>query len=134
MRSFPVIYVRDVARSLAYYRRLGFEEQYRFPPDVDPPGYVSLRRDASELALVHESSPQQLIGRSIGDGSRFELFVYVEDVDGMAEELSAGGAQLLLAPRDMPWGERIATLTDPDGNPVTLGAAASSSAGDALAR
>jgi lactoylglutathione lyase len=133
MRSFPVIYVRDVGRSLAYYGRLGFDEQYRFPPDADPPGYVSLRRETSELALVHESSPQQLIGRSIGDGPRFELFVYVEDVDRTAEELAAAGAEVLLEPRDMPWGERIATVTDPDGNPVTLGATARGSAGDPLA-
>jgi lactoylglutathione lyase len=127
MRSFPVVYVRDVARSLEFYaRRLGFEEQYRFPPDADPPGYVSLRSDSSELGLVHESSPLELIGTGIGDGPRYELFVYVDDVDAVAETLTAAGAELLRAPGDMPWGERIGIVADPDGNPVTLAAPAQS--------
>ena len=119
MRAFPVVYTRDVLRTVAFYEQLGFERQYQFPPEGDP-GYVGLSRDGADLGVVHESSPRSLIGVELGDGPRFELFVYVEDVDATVEELRTGGAPVLREPEDMPWGERVAFVADPEGNPVTL--------------
>jgi lactoylglutathione lyase len=121
-RVFPVVYVRDVSAALRFYRDLlGFEEQYRFPPNGDAV-YVGLRHDGHDLGVVHESSPQQLIGRSIGEGPRFELFVYVEDVDASVDGLRGADVPVLRDPEDMPWGERLAFVSDPEGNPVTLAA------------
>ncbi|MFD6216230.1 VOC family protein, partial [Nocardia salmonicida] len=34
--------------------------------------------------------------------------------------LEETGIQILRSPIDMPWGERIAYVSDPDGNPVAL--------------
>lgn len=48
---------------------------------------------------------------------RFEMFIYVDDVDSTVEAL---GAPVLKGPEDMPWGERVAYVADPDGNPVAL--------------
>ncbi len=56
----------------------------------------------------------------LGDGPRFEMFVYVSDVDEFVATLSAEGVPILRAPADMPWGERISMVADPDGNPVAL--------------
>jgi len=42
----------------------------------------------------------------------------VDDVDALIETLRAEGVTVLRDPADMPWGERIATIADPDGNPV----------------
>jgi lactoylglutathione lyase len=44
----------------------------------------------------------------------------VDEVDRLVEELRAGGVNVLREPADMPWGERVAYVTDPDGNPVAL--------------
>jgi lactoylglutathione lyase len=122
-RVFPVVYVRDVPAALRFYADLlGFEEQYRFPPDDGTAVYVGLTNDGHDLGVVHESSPQQLIGRSIGEDPRFELFVYVEDVDATVERLRGADVAVLREPEDMPWGERLAFVADPEGNPVTLAA------------
>ena len=122
------MYTRDVQASAAFYEQLlGFARQYQFPPDGDDPGYVSLRRDESDLGIVHESSPRELIGVSMGDGPRFELFVYVDDVDESVERMRDASVTILREPEDMPWGERVAFVADPDGNPVTLAEAAQSS-------
>ena len=51
---------------------------------------------------------------------RFELFVYVDGVDKLVEELRAASVTVLREPADMPWGERVAYVTDPDDNPVAL--------------
>lgn len=124
-RAFPVIYAQDVARTVAFYRRLGFEEHFRLPPDGQP-GYVGLRLEDAELAVVTVDSPRQLLGIEIGERPRFELFIYVDDVDQCAAQLQASGATILRQPEDMFWGERVAYVIDPEGNPVALAAPATS--------
>lgn len=118
-RAFPVVYASDVAATAAFYRRFGFQEHFRQPPEGDA-GYIGLRRGASELAIVTVESPKQLIGARVGTEPRFELFVYVEGVDRIVDELRGGGATVFRKPQDMPWGERVAWVADPEGNPVAL--------------
>jgi lactoylglutathione lyase len=59
----------------------------------------------------------------VGDGPRFEMFVSVDDVDQTLAALRGDDVQVLKAPEDMFWGERLAWITDPDGNAVALAAA-----------
>ena len=48
------------------------------------------------------------------------MYVYVSELEGVVEELRGSGVDVLRDPEDMPWGERVATVADPDGNPVAL--------------
>jgi lactoylglutathione lyase len=57
-----------------------------------------------------------------GPGPRHELFVCVEDVDATFARVREAGATALREPADMPWGERVAFVRDPEGNVVTLAA------------
>ncbi len=84
-------------------------------------GYVGLRRDGAELAVTTEDSPRMLAGVEPGPGPRHELFVYVNEVDRTASDLRSGGASVLREPTDMPWGERVAFVADPEGNIVGAG-------------
>jgi steroid delta-isomerase-like uncharacterized protein len=118
-RAFPVVYSREVERSVGFYRRLGFEPHFRFQPDGEA-GYVSLRRGDTDLGIVAAEWPEQRIGVEVGSKPRFELFVYVDDVDQTVGELRGAGVPVLREPEDMPWGERTAYVADPDGNPVTV--------------
>jgi len=54
------------------------------------------------------------------------MFVYVDDVEVAIKDLG-GNSIVLQEPADMPWGERIAYVSDPDDNPVALAVAASPS-------
>ncbi len=85
-RAFPVVYAHDVDRTVGFYQQLGFEQHFRLPPE-GAAGYVGLRRGASELAVVTVDSPRELIGIEVGERPRFELFVYVDDVDRSVEQL-----------------------------------------------
>lgn len=116
VRAFPVIYTKDVPRLIAFYQLLGFAVTFRFPPDDDQ-GYASLSRDGSDLGIVNADFPRDQIGVELGDRPRFEMFVYVDGIDDFVPRLDA---PVLKQPTDMPWGERIAYVTDPDGNPVVL--------------
>ncbi|MFY0532271.1 endo-1,3-alpha-glucanase family glycosylhydrolase [Nannocystis pusilla] len=112
----------DFERSLAFYaEQLGGRESYRFPPE-GPPAFVALQFGASELGIGRIDGSPALHGQALrpASGHRVELCVYVDDVDATVARLAEAGAPILLAPRDMPWGERVAYVADPDGNLVML--------------
>jgi lactoylglutathione lyase len=44
----------------------------------------------------------------------------VADVDGFVDELRRSGVVVLAEPADQVWGERVAYVEDPDGNPVHI--------------
>lgn len=127
-RAFPVVYATDVERTVRLWERLGFARFFQLPPDGEP-GYVGLRCGGGELAVVAADWPAQQYGLSVGDGPRFEMFVYVDDVDELVAQLRAERVTVLRDPADMPWGERVAAVSDPDGNPVTLANAGPAGAG-----
>jgi len=118
-RAFPVVYATDVGQTAWFWQRLGFEPHYQFP-DGGEPGYVGLRRGASELGVTAADWPRQRYGLAPGRGPRYEMYVYVADVDALVAELRGAGVPVLAEPDDLPWGERLATVADPDGNPVAL--------------
>lgn len=122
-RAFPVIFAERVGATSGFYERLGFERHFQLPPDGEP-GYVGLRRGGYELAVVSTEWPRDNYGRGPGPGVRFEMFVYVDDVDAAVDRARAAGSEVLREPADMPWGERVGYVTDPEGNPVALASTA----------
>ena len=54
-------------------------------------------------------------------GSRFQLSIWVEDVDAVCAQLRERGVALLTGPRDRPWGMRTATFVDPAGHSWEIG-------------
>jgi lactoylglutathione lyase len=119
--SFPILYVDDVPASVRFYGDLlGFEEMYRFP-DSEEPGYVALRLDDGKIGLssadfpgIHGKPQRPVTGRP------FELCLEVGDVDAFVDGLRGGGVAVLAEPADQVWGERVAYVEDPDGNPVHI--------------
>jgi lactoylglutathione lyase len=77
-------------------------------------------RSPAELAVTSVDWAMNRYGLSMGDGPCFEMYVYVADLDGMVRRLADANVTILRDPEDMPWGERIAAVADPEGNPVAL--------------
>jgi lactoylglutathione lyase len=48
------------------------------------------------------------------------MYVYVDDLGAKLARLTQANVTVLREAEDMPWGERIATVADPEGNPVAL--------------
>ena len=106
--AFAILHTADLERAVEFYvERLGFEERYRFS------GFVLLGLDTFELGLtaVEEVSPP----------GRVALWLYSEDVDAEIDALRRTGAEVAREPEDMEWGERMASVLDPDGNEVFIG-------------
>jgi lactoylglutathione lyase len=118
-KAFPVLYVTNVRRSLEFYALLGYESRYQFPLEGDP-HYVGLERGESSLGIADSNWPEAQLGITVGTAPRFELFVYVDDVEATVESFRTAGYPVLQEPATMPWGERQAYVSDPDNNPVAL--------------
>jgi catechol 2,3-dioxygenase-like lactoylglutathione lyase family enzyme len=83
-------------------------------PEAEWPGGAIFAAGEMKI-LVHERT-----GGTYGGAVNEDHFaVGVPDVDRACDELRAEGLELLVAPRDYPWG-RSAYLRDPDGRMVEL--------------
>lgn len=122
------IFAKDVQRSIAFYRLLGLPVPEPGSPDphvdVELPGGNRLSFDAEQtITGMHpEWTPPDSAGRV---ALAFGLESPAE-VDAMFERLTQAGYRGPLRPYDAPWGQRYATLLDPDGNIVDLFAALTS--------
>ena len=110
----PIIVTADLERLLGFYTGLlGATEVMRFPED-GPVFYVGLELRGSELGLSSDS------GVSPGDPGRMLLSIEVPDVDALLPKVEGLGGTATSGANDMPWGQRVAHIKDPDGNAVNL--------------
>ncbi|MGQ4489289.1 VOC family protein [Streptomyces sp. 372A] len=110
----PVILTARQDVLAGFYTKLfGAEEIFRVPAD-GPVFYLGLRIGDTDLGLVAK--------KEAGDGAapRMLLSIGVDDVDATLGRVEALGGSVSRAPNDMPWGQRVAHILDPDGNPVNL--------------
>ncbi|MEU6038087.1 VOC family protein [Actinomadura sp. NPDC047616] len=114
--------VEDMARSLAFYRRLGLDipAEADAQPHVEAelPGGVRLAWDTVEIIRSFDPDWRPPVG-----GHRIALAFRLatpSDVDAAYDELVAEGHKGHKAPWDAPWGQRYAIVHDPDGNAVDL--------------
>jgi uncharacterized glyoxalase superfamily protein PhnB len=117
------IVANDLQRSLEFYRLLGLPVPDPDGPhvEVELPGGNKLAVDTEEvIAGMHPGwTPPTSSGRV---ALAFGLATPA-DVDALYERLTAAGHPGTLKPFDAPWGQRYATVEDPDGNAVDLFAA-----------
>jgi lactoylglutathione lyase len=107
--AFPIFHTADLARAVAFYcERLGFDERYRFG---DAFVLLGLGPFALGLTPVEEIEP----------AGRASLWLYCDDVDAEIEALRQAGVEISREPQEMEWGERMASVRDPDGNEIYLG-------------
>ncbi|MEU9947306.1 VOC family protein [Streptomyces sp. NPDC047939] len=110
----PVILTADQDVLLGFYTKLfGAEEIFRVPAE-GPAFYRGLRIGDTDLGLVTKKNP------GTGAAPRILLSIGVDDVDETLARVEALGGSVGGAPKDMPWGQRVAHIKDPDGNPVNL--------------
>ena len=111
---FPILTTPDLPRALRFYRDLlGGSVIYSFPAEGEP-GYVAVKIGGSHLGIGQQDQPGELTN------NRITLWVYADDCDTAVDKLRAAGVPVLEEPADQPWGERMAAVTDPDGNRVIV--------------
>ena len=114
----------DLARSAAFYRALGYDVP---EPTPEADGHLEIELGGFRLMLDSEETIRSFDPDWTGSGSgRVSLAVNCatpEEVDRRHAQLSALGSGSHLEPFDAFWGQRYATVLDPDGVRVDLYAA-----------
>lgn len=117
--------VADMARSLAFYRRLGLD----IPAEMDDAPHVEFtfpngtRLAFDTHATIQSFDPTFDPATLTNAGHQVSLAFACDDpadVDATFADMVAAGATPHLEPWDAFWGQRYAALTDPDGNGVDL--------------
>lgn len=110
----PILVTRDVDRLHSFYATLfDATEVLRFP-EQGPVFYLGLRIGDSDLGLSSDA------GVEVGRPVRVLLDVDVADVDALLPRVEELGGSAPGPANDMPWGQRVAHISDPDGNVVNL--------------
>jgi predicted enzyme related to lactoylglutathione lyase len=112
----PVIMTPDLDRLVSFYTDLFGAKEVSRVPDNGPAFYLGLQIGQSTLGLVVDSG----VDPEAGDRQRILLSVDVDDVEGLLAQVESAGGRMLGGPNDMPWGQRVAHVQDPDGNGVNL--------------
>ena len=113
--AIPVIQVSgSIAAREFYCNGLGFTLLSSWRPDEtkDDPRYMTLARDAARL---HVHSFQS---GTVGAGA---VYVFVDNVDALYEELLSSGVSVSGPPIEQTWGTREIVVRDADRNVVTFG-------------
>ncbi len=108
------LFVEDLQRSRAFYERV-FDAEVVYEDDnsavFDVGTTLVNLLSADQAPALIEPAPVA----PPGAGARFQLSIWVDDVDAACEALRARGVTLLNGPLDRPWGKRTAAFTDPAG-------------------
>ena len=117
------IVVEDMARSLSFYRELGFE----FAADAEKEGHVEAKAPGGMRVALDTSAEIRKFDpdwrASAGGSGRVGFAFLVEspsEVDATYERLTSLGYAGEREPWDAFWGQRYASVTDPDGNGVDI--------------
>lgn len=98
----------DVAASVVFYRRMGFELI------VDAPHYARFKSTLGDATFsVHAVD-------AMAESSKTIVYFECSLLDEQVAALKAKGLQFLQEPRDEPWLWREARLVDPSGNVICL--------------
>jgi uncharacterized glyoxalase superfamily protein PhnB len=113
--------VSDMARAVAFYRRLGLE----FPEGAEGEGHVEAEAGGIRYMLDSEDVMRSFDpawkrptdGHLVGGAFRCET---PEEVDRAYAELLEAGGSTHKEPWDAFWGQRYAQVRDPDGTVIDL--------------
>ncbi|WP_435603310.1 VOC family protein [Streptomyces sp. bgisy130] len=110
----PIIVTPDLDRLQGFYRELVGAEEFTRVPEEGPVFFVGLRVGGSELGIVADRNVET------GTPTRILLSIAVQDVDALLDRVGPLGGTVRGPATDMPWGQRVAHIQDPDGNAVNL--------------
>ena len=109
------LFVEDVLEAKAFY-----QEVFGVPVVFEDDASAALKFDNLIVNLLRSTEAAGLVEPGVvadrDSGSRFQLSIWVEDVDAVCADLERRGVKILVGPVDRPWGMRVATFTDPAGH------------------
>src|SRR5438128_5933656 len=109
------LFVEDIQAAKSFYRDV-FDVDVVFEDDTS----VCVNFGGLFVNVLHVSAAQEQVApdavASRDAGLRFQLSIWVDDLDAVCALLEKRGVERLTGPTDREWGMRTITLTDPAGH------------------
>ncbi len=113
--GYTIIYVEDVAATLAFYRRaFGMAQKFLH----EGGDYGELETGETTLAFSALALLKQMGHSAVASNPHapvFEIALTTGDVCAAVEKAVAAGAKMVRPPQKMPWGQTIAYVHDLNG-------------------
>lgn len=114
-----VLFVKDIPASRRFYEDLlGQQVEMDFGANVGYVGGFAIWEIGSASTMIFHRDPEST--ERLGRGN-LELYFETEDLDGVAERLSAAGVSTVHPIYEQPWGQRALRISDPDGHIIEVG-------------
>jgi uncharacterized glyoxalase superfamily protein PhnB len=112
-QAIPVLHVASSAAATEFYcGALGFGQDFAYRPTTQAdPCYMGVSRDSAQLHL------SSFAGDGVAGGS---VYLLVDDVDAVYQELLRTGVHVDMPPTDQSWGNREVYVRDADGNKIAF--------------
>jgi PhnB protein len=112
----PYLYLRNAEKAVEFYKNvLGAAEIMRMPGPGGKIMHGELRIGNSVVMFTEENAQMNALGPLSVGGSSSSFYVYVENVDSVAQKAVAAGAKLTRPVKDQFYGDRSGSFTDPYG-------------------
>ena len=113
----PFLLAPDVRAALEHYREvLGFEtHHYEHAPEDNG----TATRDG--CTIFFNRGPAATPNSVLAPPDLFDVYLWTDDVQGLFDEFTASGADVLHEPTDQAWGMREIRVRDPNGYVLGFG-------------
>ena len=113
----PYLVIKGADQAIQFYQKVfGAIETVRMP---GPDGQVmhAEMKIGNSIVMLSDENPERgyLSPQTIG-GTGSSVLLYTDDVDATFKNAVDAGARAQQPPTDMPWGDRMANITDPFGH------------------
>ncbi|GAV57903.1 Glyoxalase_2 domain-containing protein [Cephalotus follicularis] len=123
--AYTVVYVKDVAKSVAFYAK-AFGYQVRRLDESHRWGELESGQTTIAFTSAHQHETDDLTGvvqvpRSSRERQQVEVCFAYPDVDAAYKRAVENGAVAVSKPEDKEWGQRVGYVRDIDGIVVRMG-------------
>jgi predicted enzyme related to lactoylglutathione lyase len=109
-----ILHTDNLVRAQRFYEEVFDAKATQRVPEEGDVFFQSLLIGDSDLGLVREDAEFK------DRPGRILLSIMVEDADAVLSLVEAAGGTVTGPPNDMPWGQRVAHVLDPDGNMINV--------------
>ena len=119
---FPYLRTRNANAAIEFYQKVfAAVEVFRLTEPSGRIGHAELKFGNFTVMLSDEYPEYGIQGPEAFGGTGSSVHLHVDDVDAMTERAAAAGAEVLMQPTDMFYGERSSKVRDPFGHEWLLG-------------
>lgn len=118
------IFVKDMDKMVKFYNEiLGFDINYKTEDNN-----VYLKKDNILFLMYGRKDFEKMVKKDFiypkDFNGTFEIALSVnnyKEVDEIYNDVTIKGANSIMAPKTMPWGQRTCYISDPEGNLIEIG-------------